>query len=66
MFSGQQEAHAQYSKDSEVLALWPGDGKWYHATVLACESQRVQVQYCDDKVIKKTEIFSSEGMLRPR
>ena len=57
MFSGQQEAHAQYSEDSEVLALWPGDGKWYHATVLACESQCVQVQYHDDKVIKRLKYF---------
>ena len=52
MFSGHQEDHAQCSKDSEVLALWPGDSEWYHATDLACELQCAQVQYQDDKVIK--------------
>ena len=57
MFSGQQEANAQYSKDSEVLALWPGDSEWYHATDLACELQCAQVQYQDDKVIKRLKYF---------
>ena len=57
MFSGQQEANTQYSIDSEVLALWPCDGKWYHATVLACESQCVQVHYHNDKVIKRLKYF---------
>ena len=63
MFSGQQEANAQYSIDSEVLALWPVDGK--------CNSSGVWVAMRPSAVsrwqgYKKTEIFSSEGMLRPR